>query len=77
MFEDYIDIIRNEEDGELTREAIINAFAELQGDVNPIVLLDTYEEFLALDEETKNNGTIYMISDIDIIDGDDLYFGTK
>jgi hypothetical protein len=78
MLDEYIDIIRNEDDGEIIRTAIINALNELQGEsTTPIVLLDSYDEFLLLDDETKNNGTIYMISDIVVIDGDDLYFGTK
>lgn len=78
MLDEYIDIIRNEDDGETIRTAIINALNELQGEsTTPIVLLDSYDEFLTLDDETKNNGTIYMISDIVVIDGNDLYFGTK
>lgn len=77
MITDYIDVIRNEEDGEVVRNAIIESLNELQNDANPIVLLDSYDEFLALDDATKNNGTIYMISDVEIIDGDNLYFGTK
>lgn len=77
MIVEYLDIIRNEGDGETVRSAIVNALNELEGDSNPIAFFESYNDFLSLDEETKNNGTIYMISDIEVEDGDDVYFGTK
>lgn len=80
MNTEYIDIIRNEEDGELVRNAIVDAFNEIEtgesSSSNPkIVLMDSYDEFMALSEEERNNGDMYFVSDVEIIYGDDLFFG--
>ena len=78
MISEYIDIIRNEQDGETVRNAIIDCINELVHDnSDSIVLIDSYEDFMSLDDATKNNGSIYLVSGVEVEDGDNIYFGTK
>ena len=71
-----IETIRSNEDGEAVRSAIIEIAEDLNKSYVPIVTFESYDEFNALSDEEKNNGTIYMISDVEIEDGDSKYYGT-
>ncbi len=73
-------IIRNNTDGEEVRDAIISAFRKINDpdssssttNVGQVIEYDDYE---ALSDEEKNNGIFYFISDVEVLDGDEVYFG--
>ena len=74
-----LSIIQNSLYGEDVRNAIVAAFRMLDGNGQANVPFATpieYDDYLALSEEEKMNGMFYFISDIDIEDGDDVYFGS-
>ena len=67
-----LDIIETETVGETVRDAIVNAFRKVETSGLGVML--TTEEWEDLSTEEKNNGTLYFVSDMNIIEADDYYF---
>lgn len=58
--------------GEDVRDAIVSAFRKVN--TTGIGVMLTTEEWDELTEDEKNNGTMYFVSDMNIVDGDNYYF---
>lgn len=67
-----LDIIENETIGETVRDAIVSAFRKVETSGLGVML--TTEEWDDLTDEEKNNGTMYFVSDMNVIDAKDYYF---
>lgn len=67
-----LDIIENETIGETVRDAIVRAFRKVETSGLGVML--TTEEWDDLTDEEKNNGTMYFVSDMNVIDAKDYYF---
>lgn len=65
-----LNTIANNERGEDVRDAIVSAFRKMTTNVTGAIKL-TEAEWEELSEDERNNGAVYFVSDVDVIEGNE------